>query len=269
MKTVVAILGGLLVWSDVASARPADCLLEIDGKTYIQGICEFRPEANGAFQISSKYHAARIRPFGSDGGDAYAGKASASWTGGDPDSTHLQALIGEDFVSLSKWCWKGGRGTVCAREFSPGRLAEWEAARPSGDGIEVYVAGYPDVCTAGFRYAIGTPLIIGYSDCRGEAGELPRQFHVTADNILIDKHPGLCIDVEAPDADAGSALVLKDCDAVSNRWKLFEGVIRSTSRDLCWGWSDEDHGDAQWKLLAVPCHGVVERNRRFTILWAE
>ena len=38
-------------------SRPADCLLEVKGKAYINGPCTFNPlDTDGSFQITEAYH---------------------------------------------------------------------------------------------------------------------------------------------------------------------------------------------------------------------
>ena len=98
--------------------------------------------------------------------------------------------------------------------------------------IELQVAGYPTVCLPGNSFELGTQLEL--ANCVGPYGELPKLFKRSIDNILIDKHPGLCIDAKPTDKANLSQLVLEDCKRVSNKWHLFKGVIHSSSKDLCW-----------------------------------
>lgn len=249
MKNIIAIFGFCAVFLDFlssASAYPVDCLLEVEGKTYIKGVCEFTSRDGGDFQIMGKAYFAQLNVEGK-------GKGSVTWNA-SPDSTHAQAYIGE--VERKGACWISERVKVCARALSKARRAEIEATRPDGETIELIVAGYPNVCLSGHSFEHGTPLVLGsLSQCHNEFGQAPKLFKRSIDNILIDKHPGLCIDTKAGDKAKLSKLVLEDCNKVSNKWHLFKGMIHSSSQDLCWTLPDLNDQSKPWPInvLAGPC----------------
>lgn len=260
----IAIGVTLLGASLPASASPADCLLQVEGKTYIKGICEFTPGEKGSFQIMGKDYFATLYIFDASDGKEYAGKSigEAHWNA-DPASTHAQAPLGE--VRRKGACWESPTVKICARALSPAKRAEIESTRPNGQMIELIEAGYPAAFPRGYRLAPGAELVLG--NIQSARGELPKLFVPGSDNIQIDKHPELCIDAKPTGKANLSRLVLEDCQRVSVKWKLSEkdGSIRSTSGNLCWSLPDINADSEAWpiQIMAGPCSNKPDGNRRF------
>jgi hypothetical protein len=94
-------------WAAAADPRGSlgECLLQVGGKTYLDGVCEVAKSEDGGFQVFGKDYFAYASKL--DGG-----KFNVSWNGA-PESTHAQALLGEDFVEKNG-CLSGVKGKVCA-----------------------------------------------------------------------------------------------------------------------------------------------------------
>ena len=105
---------GLL--STVAVAKPittdqtrrADCVLEVDGSRYIDGLCDFSPiDTDGSFVVTSKRNSSLFAYVNMNGD----GSAQGSWTGpGGASNAH------EDLGQLSRngGCWSNATAKVCA-----------------------------------------------------------------------------------------------------------------------------------------------------------
>jgi len=249
MRYIILLLGLLATVPGLttsATAYPADCLLEVHGKTYIKGVCEFSSRDGGDFQIWGKEgYFAQLSIHAKD-------KNLAGLTINEgPGSTHAQRYLGD--VHRKGACWEGKGLKICARALSAPTRAKIEDSRPHGAMIELQVPGYPTVCLPGNSFEPGVELEL--ANCVGAYGELPKLFKPGIDNILIDKHPGLCIDAK-PTAKANlSRLVLEDCKKVTNKWHLFKGAIHSSSKDLCWIIPNlGDHTRlSPFKIMAAPC----------------
>jgi len=257
MKNAFVILGFIGVLMGMlpsASARPVDCLLEIEGKTYIKGICEFTSRGGGNFQIAGKEYFAQLNIH-------EKGKGSVNWNA-SPGSTHAQAYI--DDVQRKGACWESKKVKICARSLSKDDLAKIKASQPNGEIIELMVAGYPEIYTRGHRFEPGTELVLG-SGGKDSYGGLPKLFKRSMDNILIDKHPGLCIDAKTTDKSNVYKLVLEDCARISNKWQYSEGVIRSTSNDLCWTLHQDYEKSKVWPInvIASPCNSEINNDIKF------
>lgn len=106
ITAAVLLAGGFL--SDLAVARPADCLVQIEGRTLINGTCEFEAEPNGDFSVTLGSGVARVMVAGSREGRAwYEDKAS----GGPP-------IISD--VRRNGGCW-GESSTMRVCAWQPGQ----------------------------------------------------------------------------------------------------------------------------------------------------
>lgn len=100
--------------------RKADCFFEADGKTYIDGVCEFLTDARtygvGGFRLAN-YDNGYLR-HGVVVSVTSPGSGSASWNetpGGKPDQGPSEAVTSEGA------CWTGARSRVCAWKVGEGR----------------------------------------------------------------------------------------------------------------------------------------------------
>ena len=266
MKNIMIAFGfiaALLSLSTLASAYPADCLLEVNGKTYIKGVCEFTPQGGGDFQVWGKEgYFAHLSIYDKDKDKNLAG---LNWNA-DPASTHAQAHLGD--VHRKGACWQNKHAKVCVRALSSAKRARVEAERPNGVAIELMVAGYPMVCLQGNSFEPGTELEL--DNCVGPFGGLPKLFKPSKGGILIDKHPGLCIDAKPTDKPNVSKLVLEDCKQVSRQWhalakESWHGKVIHSEDGLCWNIPDlkDPSRPFPFKVMATPCHDKMNENAIF------
>ena len=80
------------------------------GKTYIDGRCNFEADKDGSFRIFGKDYFAYVSMF--------EGKADASWNA-DPKSTHAHSPLGE--LKRKGACWENATAQICARELPASR----------------------------------------------------------------------------------------------------------------------------------------------------
>lgn len=224
---LASVLFAAAVAPAAAAPRPADCKLVVKGKTYINGICEFDAgdSKDGSFTITGKDYFAYLTVTGKN-------KAEATWNA-DPASTHAQAPLGA--LTRKGPCWVSGSAELCARNLDPARLAAALANRPDGMTIYPDTPGASQSCVAARdgRWEAGVALVL--HNCNLPADKV---FVRAAGNILIDKHPGLCVDALQPPGAASTKLVLAACDRVSTTWQsdadsANANVVRSAS-GLCW-----------------------------------
>ena len=88
-------------WS--AMARPANCTLTVHGRTYISGGCDYRPDADGSFQIYGGPFFAYVTVAG-------PGTAQGYWNGQEPVG-HAHAPLG--ILQQSGACWQNSVARVC------------------------------------------------------------------------------------------------------------------------------------------------------------
>lgn len=93
-----------------AASRPALCTLIVDGKTYINGRCDFEADADGSFRIFGKRYFAYV--------DVEGDSAHATWNK-DPKATHAHSDLGT--FARKGACWENARARICALDLRAGR----------------------------------------------------------------------------------------------------------------------------------------------------
>lgn len=105
-----------------AHAKPADCELTVEGKTWIRGACDFDAEHDGSFVIRS-----------SNGHFAYANRDGdrmrGSWNGPDQESRAHYEL---GMLSRDGACWVNAGARICAWAAGTGPAAKPVAVRGAG-----------------------------------------------------------------------------------------------------------------------------------------
>ena len=92
-------------WRVGAEGREVNCSLQVKGKTYLKGTCKYNADKDGSFRLFGNQYFVYLNTFGD-------GTAGASWNA-TPDSSHAQALLGEDFKQQGG-CWVGKQAKICA-----------------------------------------------------------------------------------------------------------------------------------------------------------
>ncbi len=92
----------------LAQARPADCLMTVQGKTYIQGSCNFDADPDGSFRLLGQRFFAYVTVVS-------PGLAEASWNG-TVAASHAQEPLGE--LRRNGACWQSATVRLCA--WAPG-----------------------------------------------------------------------------------------------------------------------------------------------------
>jgi hypothetical protein len=102
--TVVAICGSLGS-AAIAEQRQALCKFVVNGKTYINGRCDFEViDPDGSFTITGKVHFAYVMVKGNT--------ADATWNR-DPKSFHADSPLGT--LTRRGACWENATAQICAR----------------------------------------------------------------------------------------------------------------------------------------------------------
>ena len=97
-----------IAWPAMAQARPAECLMVIEGRSYIEGRCEFDADPDGSFRLLGQRHFTYVTV-------TAPGVAEAAWNGREAAS-HAQEPLGE--VRRNGACWESPRLRICA--WAPG-----------------------------------------------------------------------------------------------------------------------------------------------------
>ena len=92
-------------WRVGAEGREVNCSLQVKSKTYLKGTCKYNADKDGSFRLFGNQYFVYLNTFGD-------GTAGASWNA-TPDSSHAQALLGEDFKQQGS-CWVGKQAKICA-----------------------------------------------------------------------------------------------------------------------------------------------------------
>lgn len=106
-----------------ADARSADCLLEVDGRSYIDGICDFDPAPRGSFQISTR-SSGRLE-FVAELDVLSSGAARGAWNGARGDGRYTLGVL-----TPAGACWVNSRARVCAWKVGEPRYFEGNPVAP-------------------------------------------------------------------------------------------------------------------------------------------
>ncbi len=191
----------------VIRERPVDCELIVDGKTYIDGVCQESSMATGSagFIISGEKYFAYLS-INDDG------TGSASWNG-KPEATHAQIPLGE--MRRDGDCWVGKRARLCSRDLSPEQEKALIAQQANGGILYPDHPGTAAICVrATGELEEGANLVL-------DRCSIPRDriFRRAANGALsIDGHPELCLDLEAPGMMKPPVPVLLECGAGAKSW---------------------------------------------------
>jgi hypothetical protein len=99
--TICVLLGS----SATAEQRRALCKLVVNGKTYINGLCDFEViDPDGSFTIMGKVHFAYVMVKGN--------AADATWNR-HPKSFHAESPLGT--LTRTGACWENATAQICAR----------------------------------------------------------------------------------------------------------------------------------------------------------
>ena len=233
--------------SRAAEDRPADCELTVRGKTYIKGVCQFRPTGGGGFQISGNDYFAYVSI-------TAPGVAEASWNE-SPQSTHAHSNLGT--LKRKGACWVGANATICARELSPGKAKAVTANQPGGETLWPILPGLSACLSAQGRPEAGKAIVL--HNCRVPADLI---FVRRDDGSLgISKRPDLCVALENSVPPKLPKLIVTACRADLPRWNTQatsskEDVVRS-SDGLCLTIPglDDPNGRFPVSVHAAPCTG--------------
>ncbi|MBW8637685.1 hypothetical protein K1W69_10850 [Hoeflea sp. WL0058] len=209
MRTFIVVMALFATLATAVSAvagtsRPVDCELTVDGTTWIEGRCQYFPSTDGSFQIGNDDYFAQVDVTGRD-------VAEANWNG-MRGATHAQSRIGA--VRREGACWVRPGVRICAWALPEAETRAALAAQP--DGMMLWPSFAPAACIGveGPLEEGATPVL---HNCRIPADLI---FAAAADGTLsIDRHPGLCIDLEAPGMSKPPQLVLSVCRPDSTRWR--------------------------------------------------
>ena len=221
-----------------AATMPVDCKLIVDGKPYIDGVCEFaRTDTEGSFSIYGEQYWASVHIENHEG--------SASWNE-SPGATRAQASLGN--VSRSGGCWENRRVRICALAIEPTRREKLLAQRPKGVQITPSYADYLCLSAPNYQFVAGATLRI--ERCDSFWGIRQRVFRLSGDKISLEGKPELCIDARRAAGTGDAALVLDDCAHVAIRW-TYDATSKGirSDNDLCWTLPS---GDAKVDLRSIP-----------------
>ena len=126
---------GLLTLSGApAHAKPADCLFEIDGKTLIDGACQFVAGRGGDFRIFTLKGAGIEYAVEIERGPS--GEALGVWNG-DAGYPRTQSQIG--LLRPAGACWSNARARVCAWRLGEARYFVEAPASGASGGVPTQV----------------------------------------------------------------------------------------------------------------------------------
>lgn len=238
-----------------AATRPVDCTLIVDGKTYINGVCEFvASDRAGSFSIYGDKYWASVQ--------VEDGKGDAHWNEA-PYATHAQTPLGE--VRRTGGCWEGAKVRICALALDPGRREAIMGRRPKGVRMSPEHADYLCVSAPDYRFVDGAALMM--DRCDFFWGTRQQVFSLSDHKVSLSSNPELCIDAQASADSNNARLVIDDCARVAIRWTYDEDkkVIRS-SDGLCWDFRYLDRtkqDDWPHMMIVHPCEQDAEKNGRF------
>ena len=88
----------------VAAQRQALCKFTVEGKTYLNGPCNFESDPDGSFRIWDDVHTVYVNVDGNT--------AEASWNK-IPKSLHADSPLGT--LTRNGACWQNAKAQVCAK----------------------------------------------------------------------------------------------------------------------------------------------------------
>lgn len=88
----------------LAAQRKAQCKFAVEGKTYLNGPCNFESDPDGSFRIWDNIHTVYVNVDGNT--------AEASWNK-NPKSLHADSPLG--ILTRNGACWENATAQVCAR----------------------------------------------------------------------------------------------------------------------------------------------------------
>lgn len=100
LLSVAALLGS----ATPAAARPAHCVITMNGYTYMNGTCNFVSGRGGSFQISNGNYFAEVNPLG-DG-------TALGYIGEDRAGPRVMSEMGQ--LARDGACWTNDYASVCA-----------------------------------------------------------------------------------------------------------------------------------------------------------
>ena len=233
--------------------RPVDCELTVSGKTYIKGVCQFRPTMGGGFQIQGGDYFADVSIVG-------PGVGEASWNE-NPLSTHAQSPLGA--VERKGACWVGAKATICARDLPPERMRAIAAAQPDGFALFPELPGGSACIGVDGALAAGSSLVLRNCSLPGD-----RIFirHGNGNLALAGKQD-LCL---AAKGSGLPKLVIDTCRSDSATWTTRAtatntDVVRS-SDGFCLVIPQIDVPDARFPFVvgAVPCAKAGDKAVKFS-----
>ncbi len=109
MRSVVAIAVvatcALTSGAAIAAQRQALCKFTVEGKTYLNGPCNFEADPDGSFRIWDNVHTVYVNVDGNT--------AEASWNK-NPKSFHADSPLGT--LTRKGACWENATAQICARK---------------------------------------------------------------------------------------------------------------------------------------------------------
>ncbi|MDT2022425.1 hypothetical protein [Methylocella sp. CPCC 101449] len=116
----------LLGFISTADARPADCLLEVQGRRVIDGACDFTAMPDGSFQISAK-RGQNIEWFAQV--QVSERNVAQGYWNGEAGARHAHYNLGQ--LQASGACWSNATARVCAWKIGERRnLSSSTGGRP-------------------------------------------------------------------------------------------------------------------------------------------
>lgn len=233
-----------LSYAALAGSRPVNCKLIIDGKSYIDGVCEFSVtgDKKGSFSIYGDKYWAMVN-VENDKGDAYWNEI--------PYATHAQAPLGE--VRRNGGCWEGPNVRICAHALDAARLSATMAHRPKGLSLVPDHMDYLCVSAPSYRFDPGATLTM--TECDHFTGARQQVFSLSGNVVSFEGKPDLCIDAQPLAGTERWKLVLNDCSHVAIRW-IYDEHKRSprSSNNLCWKVLPGERQGEGWSadLVALP-----------------
>lgn len=108
----VAATCSLLGSTAIAAQRQALCKFAVEGKTYINGRCNFEADPDGSFRIRDDLHTVYV--------DVEGNTASATWNkipwNTNPKPLHADSPLGT--LTRNGACWENATAQICARSLS-------------------------------------------------------------------------------------------------------------------------------------------------------